>query len=296
MNEMVAPPAEKTASTEQSPVVFLQGVERHYRQGEDTLNILKGADLDVALGDDSIERRQGLRIAQRIAGELDLRLGRFDCALRHFEARFGIVVGVLRNEVLLEQRLVGRPGLGRHRGLGLRRFERSVSFDELRLEVGRVDPRQELAGLDRFPLADGHLAHIARYLGLDRRLPQRLQRTGDREPPRQRLGVDLGEVGGRELENDDLRRFAVGLVAELLEHARGDRAADGADDHQRHRRAQQAPSRPPLCHADSPCSHRPMGQLPRIGLAPGYPVHPSCRMFPVWMRGNPVSDSRRCVV
>jgi hypothetical protein len=25
-------------------------------------------------------------------------------------------------------------------------------------------------------------------------------RTGDREPPRQRLGVDLGEVGGRELE------------------------------------------------------------------------------------------------
>jgi lipoprotein-releasing system ATP-binding protein len=45
MNEMVAPPAEKTASTDQSPVVFLQGVERHYRQGEDTLNILKGAEL-----------------------------------------------------------------------------------------------------------------------------------------------------------------------------------------------------------------------------------------------------------
>ena len=45
MNEMVAPPAERTASTEQAPVVVLEGVERRYRQGEGTLNILMGAAL-----------------------------------------------------------------------------------------------------------------------------------------------------------------------------------------------------------------------------------------------------------
>src|SRR5262245_58768851 len=47
MNEMVAPPSEKTASTNQAPVVFLHGCERHYQQGEGTLDILKGAELAV---------------------------------------------------------------------------------------------------------------------------------------------------------------------------------------------------------------------------------------------------------
>src|SRR5262245_65389664 len=45
MNEMVAPPSEKTASTNQAPVVVLEGVERRYQQGEGTLDILKGAEL-----------------------------------------------------------------------------------------------------------------------------------------------------------------------------------------------------------------------------------------------------------
>jgi lipoprotein-releasing system ATP-binding protein len=45
----VADPAETQAAApaEDVPVVFLHQVERHYRQGEDTLHILKGAELAV---------------------------------------------------------------------------------------------------------------------------------------------------------------------------------------------------------------------------------------------------------
>ena len=38
------------AEDNDAPVLFLQGVERHYRQGETTLDILKGAELGVWLG------------------------------------------------------------------------------------------------------------------------------------------------------------------------------------------------------------------------------------------------------
>ena len=33
-----------------APVLFLQDIERHYRQGDDTLEILKGAELAVWSG------------------------------------------------------------------------------------------------------------------------------------------------------------------------------------------------------------------------------------------------------
>ncbi len=45
MNEMAAPAGAKPAAAEEPPVLFLRGVERHYRQGEGTLDILKGAEL-----------------------------------------------------------------------------------------------------------------------------------------------------------------------------------------------------------------------------------------------------------
>jgi lipoprotein-releasing system ATP-binding protein len=49
----VADPAETQAAApaEDVPVVFLHQVERHYRQGEDTLHILKGAELAVWRGE-----------------------------------------------------------------------------------------------------------------------------------------------------------------------------------------------------------------------------------------------------
>ena len=62
-----------------------------------------------------------------------------------FEARLGVVERVLRNEVLLQELLVGRLRLLGHRELRLRRFERAAALDELRLEVGGVDPREQLA-------------------------------------------------------------------------------------------------------------------------------------------------------
>ena len=52
-------------------------------------------------------------VLQRVAGDLDLRLGGLHAAPRDVEARLGVVERVLRNEVLLEQRLVGRPGSSR---------------------------------------------------------------------------------------------------------------------------------------------------------------------------------------
>ena len=45
---MTAPEAADKA--EETPVVFLHGVERHYRQGEDTLNILQGAEFAIWAG------------------------------------------------------------------------------------------------------------------------------------------------------------------------------------------------------------------------------------------------------
>ena len=45
MNEMVAPTVEKTASTEEAPILYLHGVRRHYRQGTGRLDILNGAEL-----------------------------------------------------------------------------------------------------------------------------------------------------------------------------------------------------------------------------------------------------------
>ena len=154
------------------------------------------------LATDAGERRRGDGVAQRVAGELHLRFRRFDAALRHAEARLGIVVRVLRDEVLLQQRLVRRLRLGGHGELRLRRLERADALDELRLEVGGVDARQQLAGPDGLAFADRDLAHVARHLRLDGRLPDRLHRAGHRQPARQRLRLDPRQVRRREFEHD----------------------------------------------------------------------------------------------
>ena len=45
MNEMVAPTVEKTASSDEAPILYLHGVRRHYQQGTGRLDILNGAEL-----------------------------------------------------------------------------------------------------------------------------------------------------------------------------------------------------------------------------------------------------------
>ena len=45
MNEMPQPATVAAKDSEAAPVVFLHGVQRSYRQGTGTLDILKGAEL-----------------------------------------------------------------------------------------------------------------------------------------------------------------------------------------------------------------------------------------------------------
>ena len=40
-------PARRRAAREEPPILFLHGIDRHYRQGDATLDILKGAELAV---------------------------------------------------------------------------------------------------------------------------------------------------------------------------------------------------------------------------------------------------------
>ena len=72
------------------------------------------------------------RILERVLREAHLRLGRHDAAARDVEARLRAVERRLRDEVLLEELLVGVERLLGERQLRLRRFElrpaRSISF------------------------------------------------------------------------------------------------------------------------------------------------------------------------
>ena len=135
------------------------------------------------------------RVLDRVLREPHLRLGRLDAALRDAVARLAAVERVLRDELLRQQLVVHRPRLLGERQLRLRALERALALDELGLEVGGVDAREQLARLHRLALADGELADVARHLGLDRRLVDRLQRAGHRQPARERLALDVGEVG-----------------------------------------------------------------------------------------------------
>jgi lipoprotein-releasing system ATP-binding protein len=51
MNEPVAMSEAAAAVDEEIPVIFLHAVERHYRQGEERLDILNGVDLAVWAGE-----------------------------------------------------------------------------------------------------------------------------------------------------------------------------------------------------------------------------------------------------
>jgi lipoprotein-releasing system ATP-binding protein len=50
MSETMTAAPETAEKAEEIPVVFLHGVERHYRQGEDTLHILRGAEFAIWAG------------------------------------------------------------------------------------------------------------------------------------------------------------------------------------------------------------------------------------------------------
>ena len=110
------------------------------------------------------KRRRHDGVAQRVARQLHLRLVGLERALGHRQVALRAVVGGLRDEVLLEQRLVLRPRLFGQRELRAARFERADPVGELRFEIGGVEAHEHLPGLDRLALADHDLADLAGHL------------------------------------------------------------------------------------------------------------------------------------
>jgi hypothetical protein len=133
--------------------------------------------------------------------------------------------GVLRDEVLLEQLLVHRGGLLRHRVLRLGRLQLALPLEHARVEVRGIHAHQQLPRLHGLPFAHGDLAYITRNLGLDGGLMDGLHRPGDRQPTGQRPRLD-----GRKLVRREMQRHggvlpgaaAVGLLGRTPRH----RAAD----------------------------------------------------------------------
>ena len=79
---------------------------------------------------------------------------------------------------VVQQAHVHRPRLFGERQLCARALDGPQPVDQARLQVRRIDPPDLLPGANRLALADGELGEIARDLGLDDRLANRLQRPG----------------------------------------------------------------------------------------------------------------------
>jgi hypothetical protein len=122
-------------------------------------------------------------------------------------ARLRAVERRLRNEVLLEEFLVGVERFLGERQLRLRRLELPLTLDELRVEVGRVDAHQHLTCLHGVAFAHGDLANVARDLRLHGSLAYGLHGPGHRQPAAQRRRLDHREIGRCEFERD--RRLVV---------------------------------------------------------------------------------------
>ena len=126
----------------------------------------QAADIDVALGDDAVERRHHALIVLLLVQHLQLRLLLLDVRLRDRHRRLlrsqgqAIGVALLRGDPsLLDQRLVAPPVGGREIPVGLRLLQRGLQLGhrcfglgDLVIEFRRSDLGQQLAALD--PVAD----------------------------------------------------------------------------------------------------------------------------------------------
>ncbi len=186
------------------------------------------AGLHMTLGQCARQRRGHHRVVQRIARQLHLCFIGLERALRDRKVAIGTVVGVLRDESLLEQRVVLRARLLGERELGAARLEGSDAVVELGLEIGGVQAREHLPALDRFALAHEDLPDLTRDLGFHRGLVDRLQRARNRQPAGKLPRLDPRHVSRRELERD--RSGATRLGGRLVGHAQGN-AAGGRRDH-----------------------------------------------------------------
>ena len=206
------------------------------------------ARLDVALGDDSRQRRRHDRVAQRVPRELGLRFVRLERALAYRQIALGAVVGVLRDEFLFEQLLILRPRLLRHGKLGAARFERADPIGKLGLEIGSIEARDDLSRLHRLALANRDLTDFARYLRLDGRLVDRLQRAGQRQPPGERFRLDVGQISRRKFECDRRRPGASRRVCGRPVRPQRYATRQDAQDQKYRQNDERAPPCEPCCH------------------------------------------------
>ncbi len=252
------------------------------------------AGLHVPFRDDSGQRRRDDRVLQRVRRKLDLRLRRLDAAAATTsKLDYGIVERILRDEVLVQERLVGRLRLVGHRELRFRRFERARALDQLRLEVGGVDARQQLA----LARTDSPSRTVIWRTSPDTFALTVAWRTGCNAPETgsQRaiaLRFDLRQVRRQKFEHNGRLGglFPLGF-AEFL----------GDSDRRRYRRwppespaRRRCRSRAALSIAWScqpPEGVRPMWQPPWTEPARG--IRPTAKRFPRWMRRERIIRIRK---
>ena len=162
------------------------------------------ARLHVALGDDAGDRRTHDRVVH-----LDLRL--FELGARRRDrrqlrliGRVGGVERVLRDEVLLDQ-----LGIGLARALGrceLRagRLQCRGPLGELGAQLRGIELGNDLADGDAVAFAHQDALDLGRQLGAHRGLRHRQHAAGHRQFDRQPLGLQLHDVGLRELQRRPL--------------------------------------------------------------------------------------------
>ena len=228
---------------------------------------------------------------ERILRELDLRLGRLEVAARDVERRLGAVERILRDELVVEQPHVHRARLLGERELRARALDGADAIDEPRLEVGRIDVRDHLAGAHRLALAHGEPGDVAGDLGLDHRLAHRLQRARHRAASaraawsRRRPGRPARTAARRPPAAPPLRRVA------LLGRAQRDGAGEAADQRQRRPVPPMTRRRVMPIAIDAPSRPR--------GTRPTTPRRPRDRRgagaaHPRWMRPRRTRGFSRC--
>ena len=147
-------------------------------------------------GDDAGQRRGDHGVLERVARDLHLRLRRLHAALRHVEARLGVVESVLRDEVLLQQRAIGRTGLLGHaraapaptRARPMRSTSRA-SRSAVSMRASTCPARTASPSRTETCLTSPDTLALTTACRSGCSVPD----TG--RQPRERLGLDRGEVG-----------------------------------------------------------------------------------------------------
>ena len=165
------------------------------RQREDRLGRLHDLpDFKASRGNHT--RRAGVQfsIAERLAGSSQLRFRRFKRALCGSQLLLRLVVGDARGEAARDERALPIKGRLRHAQLSLRCGHPCGRGIKIGLLLGRIEPGQEVAGIDvgadiHQPLEHAS-AHPEREVGAEAGLDLAGQRRGSLSVPRlHKLGV-----------------------------------------------------------------------------------------------------------